>query len=68
MLTPGNPKTTGTLIHWRTDQDYWINVDNDEVAGADNTITVFIDCNIVDQDGKLLGVVGVGLRIRSRRR
>lgn len=66
VLAPDNPEND-----WYFDNlsagplDYWLNVDNDEVAGADNEITVFVDCKIRDESGALLGVVGVGVRIQS---
>ena len=31
----------------------YLNIDNDEVATADNDITVFINCKIRDEQGKL---------------
>ena len=40
-------------------------VDNDEVKGADNKITVFINCKIQDSGGKVIGVVCVGLVVDS---
>lgn len=45
--------------------DYAMNIDNDEVAGADNAITLFVNCKVRDTDGALLGVVGVGVRLDS---
>lgn len=46
-----------------SDQEYSLNVDNDEVEGADNEITVFINCKIQENDGNVLGVIGVGIRM-----
>ncbi|WP_343210643.1 sensor domain-containing diguanylate cyclase [Anaerolentibacter hominis] len=43
--------------------EYAINVDNDEVEGADNEITVFVNCKIRDANQKIVGIVGVGVRI-----
>lgn len=43
--------------------EYSMNVDNDEVDGADNAVTVFVNCKIYGQDQELLGVVGVGMRV-----
>lgn len=43
--------------------EFAMNVDNDEVAQADNAITLFVNCKIKDDDGALMGVVGVGVRI-----
>ena len=51
-----------------SDEEYSMNVDNDEVEGAQNAITVFVNCKIHDNDGSLLGVVGVGVRIDSLQR
>lgn len=42
-----------------------MNVDNDEVEGAENRITVFVNCKIHDESGEVIGVVGVGMRITS---
>lgn len=36
-----------------------------KLPGADNKITVFINCNIYEDNGALLGTVGVGLQIDS---
>ena len=38
-------------------------MDNDEVKGRDNEITVFVNCKIRAEDGSLLGVVGVGIQV-----
>lgn len=43
--------------------DYGLNVDNDEVANANNRITIFVNCKIKDKDGGVLGIVGVGVQI-----
>lgn len=48
-----------------SDQEYALHVDNDEVRGADNKITVFVNCKVKDAAGRVLGVVGVGIRIDS---
>ena len=47
----------------KSGQEYSLNVDNDEVDGADNAITVFVNCKIYGENNKVLGVVGVGIRI-----
>ena len=51
------------ILH--SEEEYSMNVDNDEVAGAENAVTVFVNCKIRDNDGTLLGVVGVGVRINT---
>lgn len=50
------------------DAEYTMNVDNDQVAGAGNAITLFVNCKIRDSEGELLGVVGVGVRIDGLQR
>lgn len=52
----------------RSDEEYSMNVDNDEVVGAENAITVFVNCKIHGESDELLGVVGVGVRITSLQR
>lgn len=44
-------------------QEYTINVDNDEVNNANNDITVFVNCKIINQDNEILGIVGIGIRL-----
>lgn len=64
VLAPDDPENVWYyegLLH--SEEEYSMNVDNDEVAGAENAITVFVNCKIKDDDGSLLGVVGVGVRI-----
>ena len=69
VLVEGDPENTwyydGIL---RSEEDYSMNVDNDEVAGAGNAVTVFVNCKIYGDDGALLGVVGVGVRIDGLQR
>lgn len=48
-----------------SDLEYTLNVDNDEVMGADNEITTFVNCKIKDAEGETIGVVGVGIRAKS---
>ncbi|MCQ4671520.1 sensor domain-containing diguanylate cyclase [Lactonifactor longoviformis] len=47
------------------DEDYSIVVDNDQVAGAENRITVFVNCKLTGPDGQVLGIVGVGVAISN---
>ncbi len=43
------------------DKPYDLDIDTDEVN--QNQLTVFINCRITDESGKLMGVTGVGLRL-----
>lgn len=42
-------------------REYRLNIDTDEVN--QNELTVFVDCRIEDEDGALMGVTGVGLKM-----
>lgn len=64
-ITRDNPENDWYYSMLETDQDYLLNVDNDEVESADNGITVFVNCKIHDGEGKVLGIVGVGVRIED---
>ncbi|MCD7874924.1 MAG: cache domain-containing protein, partial [Acidaminococcaceae bacterium] len=44
-------------------EEYNLNIDNDEVAGAANKITLFVNCKIKNSAGQVIGVVGVGVNI-----
>lgn len=44
-------------------EEYSLNIDNDEVAGADNKITMFVNSKIKDANGAVIGVVGVGVNV-----
>ena len=46
-----------------TDVDYTMNVDNDQVEGAGNAITIFVNCKVWDSTGDFLGIVGIGVEI-----
>lgn len=62
-LTRGHPENVWYYTFLNTDEDYSLNIDNDEAAG--NEITVFINAKIKDRNGTCLGIVGVGFRIES---
>ncbi|MCC8026171.1 MAG: sensor domain-containing diguanylate cyclase [Clostridium sp.] len=64
VLEPGNPENQWYFDLLNSSREYTLNVDNDEVQWADNEVTVFVNCKILDEDGRILGVVGVGIRIR----
>lgn len=65
VLTRDNPENTWYFRLMDSSREYALDVDNDEVRGADNAITVFVNCKIKNEDGKVLGVVGVGIRISA---
>lgn len=44
-------------------EEYNLNIDNDEVTGAANKITLFVNCKIKNAAGQVIGVVGVGVNI-----
>ena len=63
ILTPENPENVWYYDFLNGDEEYSLNVDNDEAA--EDVITVFVNCRIKDSNGETLGVVGVGLRIEN---
>lgn len=63
IITPGNPENVWYYDMLDYPEEYLLVVDNDEVAGAGNAITVFVNCKIFDAAGEVMGIVGVGLRI-----
>lgn len=65
ILTPDNPENDWYYTMAASEQEYTLNVDNDEVKAKNNEITVFVNCRITDGQGQLLGIVGVGLQIDS---
>lgn len=63
ILEEGNPENEWYFNMMDDDGEYTLNVDNDEVIGAENKITTFVNCKIYGADGSILGVVGVGIRM-----
>lgn len=63
VLMRGNPENEWYYDLLANELEYGLQVDNDEVDGADNAITVFVNCKVTDTSGRVLGVVGVGIRI-----
>lgn len=63
ILERDNPENDWYFSLLDSEDEYSLNVDNDEVNGADNKITTFVNCKIQGADGQTLGVVGVGIRM-----
>ncbi len=63
VLKENNPENVWYYEFLNLEDDYTINIDNDEAAR--NEITVFINCRIKDDNGTTIGVVGVGVNIES---
>lgn len=62
-LSEGNPENNWYYDFMESDADYNLEIDNDEVEGASNEITVFINCKVFNESGDVIGIVGVGIRI-----
>lgn len=58
-----NPENTWYFDMLDNNTEYSLNVDNDEVNGADNKITTFVNCKVQGSDGGVIGIVGVGIRM-----
>lgn len=63
VLTDGEPENIWYFDLMDSDVEYTMNVDNDEVVGADNEITAFVNCKVMDSEGNTLGVVGTGIKL-----
>ena len=63
VFTPDNPENDWYFQMLQNDDEICMNVDNDEVKGANNDVTVFVNCRIRNQSGETMGIVGVGVRI-----
>lgn len=59
-VSKADPHDTWYYNFVESGKSYDLDVDVDEVT---NMMTVFVNCKIVDQNNKLLGVVGVGLEM-----
>ncbi|MEG1952758.1 MAG: diguanylate cyclase [Hydrogenoanaerobacterium sp.] len=63
VLAEGDPENVWYYSFLKNSDEYSLNVDNDQAK--DNIITVFVNCKIKDDDGSVLGVVGVGMQVDS---
>lgn len=64
-LKKGNPENNWYYDFLDSNKEYDIKIDNDEVANANNEITIFINCCIRDKQQNIIGVVGVGFRVKN---
>lgn len=62
-LFEGNPENVWYYNFLKNDEEYALNIDNDEAT--DDSITVFVNCKIRDANGFIMGVVGVGFKVDS---
>lgn len=62
ILTRDNSENAWYYAFQASGEEHSLNVDNDEVDGAENEITVFVNCKVEGVDGHVIGVVGVGIR------
>ena len=65
ILTTDNPENVWYYTFLQSPEELSVVIDNDEVAHANNAITVFINCKITDENGRIMGVVGVGFDTNS---
>lgn len=67
VLDRENPENAWYYAFLASPHTCSLNVDIDEVAGADNAIVVFVNCKIMDARGDVVGVVGIGLNADALR-
>lgn len=63
VLMPDNPENDWYYSFLEAGEEYSLNIDNDEAAK--NEITVFINARISDENGDIMGIVGVGFRLHT---
>lgn len=63
VLDPEDPENIWYEDFMYGDEECSVNVDNNEVQGAGNAITAFVNCKLRDEGGRLLAVVGMGVRL-----
>lgn len=61
IISPENEHDDWYYDFLESGLSYRLNIDTDEVN--QNELTVFVDCRIVDKEGELLGVTGVGVKM-----
>ncbi|WP_231371663.1 diguanylate cyclase [Oxalobacter paraformigenes] len=62
-LEKNNPENTWYYSFIQDNDEYSLNIDNDEAT--DDSITVFVNCKIRNAHGSVMGVVGVGFKVDS---
>lgn len=62
-LPQDDPENEWFYKFLKSGEECSLNIDNDEVEGANNEISVFVNCRIKDNAGKTIGIVGVGFRV-----
>lgn len=65
ILTKGDPENVWYYTFLESAKEYDLNIDNDQVATANNEIAIFVNCKIKGMNGETIGVVGVGLKVAS---
>lgn len=65
LLEEGDPENVWFYSFFEHSEEYGIVIDNDQVKGALNKVTVFINCRIRNDSGETIGVVGVGFQVDS---
>lgn len=62
-LSANNSENQWYYNFLKNDDEYSLNVDNDEASN--NSITVFVNCKIKEDNGATMGIIGVGLKVNS---
>ncbi|HGM3505847.1 TPA: diguanylate cyclase [Clostridioides difficile] len=62
-LSANNSENQWYYSFLKNDDEYSLNVDNDEASN--NSITVFVNCKIKEDNGATMGIIGVGLKVNS---
>lgn len=65
LMTPDNEENIWYFDMLESQEEYSLNVDNDEVENAEDAITIFVNCKIKDKEGNVIGLVGVGQEVKD---
>ena len=65
VLTEDNEENDWYYSFLESDNEYALDIDNDEIAGADNAQTFFVDYKVKNAQNEVLGVVGVGIKLED---
>ena len=65
VLTEDNEENDWYYSFLESDNEYALDIDNDEIAGAENAQTFFVDYKVKNAQNEVLGVVGVGIKLED---
>lgn len=65
IIEEENPENAWYYQALASEEEYILDVDNDEAGQAGNEITIFVDCKIRNEAGEVIAIAGVGVKVRK---